>query len=137
MTDEEHFQHKISYAVAYGPQAQAARAELQEKEARLKKTLQDAGGISQDEAVEIARKQLETDLGDAADGLELMTDDLDRGACLLDALEYSEVEFERESKAGVIYDVGFGNSDNHSTYGYIIDAVDGSILYTYSSKSLE
>ena len=60
-----------------------------------------------------------------------MTDNSGSGASLLDALDYSEVEFENESKAGVIYDVGFGNPETHDTYGYIIDAVDGSILYTY------
>ncbi len=137
MTDEElleiiDFQHKMSYAVAQGPQAQAARAESQEKEARLKKTLQDAGGISEDEAVEIAKKQLITDLGDKADELELMMyADGTPGVSLLDASDYTETAFESESKAGVVYEVGFGNPDTHATYGYLIDAVDGSILYTY------
>lgn len=136
MTDEElleiiDFQHKMSYAVAHGSQAQDARAESQEKEARLKKILQDTGGISGDEAVEIAKKQFEADLGDAADGLELMIDSLGRSASLLDASDYAEVE----SKAGVIYDVSFGNTDSHAVYGYLIDAVDGSILHTYSSES--
>lgn len=136
MTDEEmleiiDFQHKMSYAVAHGAQAQDARAESQEKEARLKMILQDTGGISGDEAVEIAKKQFEADLGDAADGLELMTDSLGRSASLLDASDYAEVE----SKAGVIYDVSFGNTDSHAVYGYLIDAVDGSILHTYSSES--
>lgn len=136
MTDEElleiiDFQHKMSYAVAHGSQAQDARAESQEKEAHLKMILQDTGGISGDEAVEIAKKQFETDLGDAADGLELMTDSLGRSASLLDASDYAEVE----SKAGVIYDVSFGNTDSHAVYGYLIDAVDGSILHTYSSES--
>lgn len=136
MTDEElleiiDFQHKMSYAVAHGSQAQDARAESQEKEARLKMILQDTGGISGDEAVEIAKKQFEADLGDAADGLELMTDSLGRSASLLDASDYAEVE----SKAGVIYDVSFGNTDSHAVYGYLIDAVDGSILHTYSSES--
>ncbi len=137
MTDEEmlqiiDFQHKMSYAVAHGPQAQAAAAESQGKEARLEKAVQDANGISRDEAVEIAKKQLVADLGDKADGLELMTyNDGTPGVSLLDASDYSEAAFERESKAGVIYEVGFGNPDTHATYGYIIDAVDGSILYTY------
>lgn len=136
MTDEEilqiiDFQHKMSYAVAHGPQAQEARTESQEKDAQLKKILQDAGGMSGEEVVEIARKQLKTDLGDAADGLELMTDSLGQGACLFDAADYAEVQFEKESKAGVIYDVGFGNTETHETYGYLIDAVDGCILYTY------
>lgn len=138
MTDEEmleiiDFQHKMSYAVAHGSQVQDARAESQEKEARLKKILQDAGGISGDEAVEIAKKQFETDLGDAADGLELITDSLGRSASLLDASGYAEVE----SKAGVIYDVSFGNTDSHAVYGYLIDAVDGSILHTYSTESAQ
>lgn len=136
MTDEEmlqiiDFQHKMSYAVSKGPQAQAASAESQEKDARLKKTLQEAGGISEDEAVEIARKQLKVDLGESADELELMTDHSGKGACLLDASDYAEMQLDGESKAGVIYDVGFGNPDTHAAYGYLIDAVDGSILYTY------
>lgn len=138
MTDEEmleiiDFQHKMSYAVAHGPQAQAAAAESQEKEDRLKMTLENAGGgISADQAVEIAREQLKADLGDKADELELMTyNDGTPGVSLLDASDYSETVFERESKAGVIYEIGFGNPDTHAAYGYIIDAVDGSILYTY------
>lgn len=138
MTDEEmlqiiDFQNKMSYAVSHGPQAQAAAAESREKVERLQKTLEDAGGgISVDEAVEIARKQLKADLGDKADNLELMTyADGAPGVCLLDASDFSEVEFESESKAGVIYEVGFGNPDTHTVYGYFIDAVDGRILYTY------
>ena len=137
MTDEEmlqiiDFQHKMSYAVAHGPQAQAAAAEAREKTERLEKTVQDANGISRDEAVEIAKKQLMTDLGDKANELELMMyNDGTPGVSLLDASDYSKAELASESKAGVIYDVGFGNPDNHATYGYIIDAVDGSILYTY------
>lgn len=138
MTDEEmlqiiDFQHKMSYAVAHGPQVQAAAAEAQEKTARLKMMLENAGGgISADEAVEIARTQLRADLGDKANELELMTyNDGTPGVSLLDAADYSEAEFASESRAGVIYDVGFGNPDTHATYGYIIDAVDGSILYAY------
>ena len=132
MTDEEmlqiiDFQHKMSYAV----EVQAAAAEAQEKTARLEKAVQDANGISRDEAVEIAKKQLMADLGDKAAELELMTTSAGSGASLLDASDYSEVDFVGESKAGVIYDVGFGNPDTHAPYGYFIDAVDGSILYTY------
>ena len=137
MTDEElleiiDFQHKMSYAVAKGPQAQEAAAEAREKTARLEKAVQDANGISRDEAAEIAKKQLITDLGDKADEMELMTyADGTPGVSLLDVSDYTETAFESESKAGVVYEVGFGNPDTHSTYGYLIDAVDGSILYTY------
>lgn len=115
--------------------AQAAADKAREKTARLEKAVQDANGISREEAVEIAKQQLLTDLGDKAGELELMTyNDGTPGVSLLDASDYSEAEFASESKAGVIYDVGFGNPDTHAAYGYMIDAVDGSILYTYKSN---
>lgn len=138
MTDEEllqiiDFQNKMSYAVAHGPQAQAAAAESREKDARLKKMLEDAGGeISVDEAVEIAKKQLQADFGSEADEMELLTySDGTPGVCPLSASEYEGVTFASETKAGVVYDVGFGNPDTHVIYGYILDAVDGTILYSY------
>lgn len=136
MSDEEmleiiDLQHKMRYAVLHGPQAQAAAAEAGGKSARLEQIVQDANGIDRDEAIAIAKKQLMADLGDKADELELMTTNAGSGASLLDASDYSEVEFEHESKAGVLYDVSFGNSDTHTIYGYMIDAVDGSILYSY------
>lgn len=136
MSDEEmleiiDLQHKMRYAVLHGPQAQAAAAEARGKSARLEQIVQDANGIDRDEAIAIAKKQLMADLGDKADELELMTTNAGSGASLLDASDYSEVEFEHESKAGVLYDVSFGNSDTHTIYGYMIDAVDGSILYSY------
>ncbi|MCM1135779.1 MAG: hypothetical protein NC400_09425 [Clostridium sp.] len=136
MTDEEmleiiDLQHKMSYAVSQETAAQEAGTE-QAKAAQLEKIVQDAGGISKDEAVEIARKQLKTDIGDGANGLKLMTDSSGNGATLCDTAEegYEGID----SKADVAYDVGFGNPDTHSSYGYIIDAVDGSILYTYKSN---
>ena len=136
MSDEEmleiiDLQHKMRYAVLHGPQAQAAAAEAGGKSARLEQIVQDTNGIDRDEAIAIAKKQLMADLGDKADELELMTTNAGSGASLLDASDYSEVEFEHESKAGVLYDVSFGNSDTHTIYGYMIDAVDGSILYSY------
>lgn len=136
MTDEEmlqiiDFQHKMSYAVSHGPQAQEARAESQEKEAWLKKIWQDADGISEDEAVEIAEKQLKADLEEAADGLELRTYGDGSHTTLTDDADFSEA-LGIESKAGMIYDVGFENPETHEIYSYLIDAVDGSILYTFN-----
>lgn len=136
MTDEEmlqiiDFQHKMSYAVSHGPQAQEARAESQEKEARLKKIWQDADGISEDEAIQIAEKQLKADLGEAADGLELRTYGDGSHTTLTDDADFSEA-LGIESKAGMIYDVGFENPETHEIYSYLIDAVDGNILYTFN-----
>lgn len=139
MTDEEilqiiDFQHKMSYAVAQGPQAQEARAESQEKEDRLKMTLENAGGgISADQAVEIAREQLKAELGDKADELELLKyRDGSNAVSLMDVSDYSEAEFACESRAGVMYHVHFDSPDAQYAYGFFIDAVDGSILYTYN-----
>lgn len=139
MTDEEilqiiDFQHKMSYAVAQGPQAQEARAESQEKEDRLKMTLENAGGgISADQAVEIAREQMKAELGDKADELELLKyRDGSNAVSLMDVADYSEAEFACESRAGVMYHVHFDSPDAQYAYGFFIDAVDGSILYTYN-----
>lgn len=136
MTDEEmlqiiDFQHKMSYAVSHGPQVQEARAESQEKEARLKKIWQDADGISEDEAIQIAEKQLESDFGEKADGLELRTYGDGSHTTLTDDADFLEA-LGIESKAGMIYDVGFENPETHEIYSYLIDAVDGSILYTFN-----
>lgn len=135
MTDEElleiiDFQHKMSYAVVHSDVVtEEEKAAYRTEKARIEKIVQDNNGISGDKAVEIARKQLEADLGDAADGLELMTDCNGNGATLCDITQegYEEIH----SKADVAYEIAFGNSDTHAVYGYIIDAVDGSILYSY------
>lgn len=142
MTDEElleiiDFQHKMEYAVAHsGAVTEEEKAACREKEARLKKIVQDANGISEEEAIEIAEKQFKTDLGDAADEMELMTDRSGSGADLMDLADFAEA-MDLESKAGVVYDVGFGNPKTHCTYGYFIDAVDGSVLHTWKSDNAE
>lgn len=133
MTDEEmleiiDFQHQMSYAIEQSPAAAEARAEYLAEEARLEAMVQDADGISGEEAVEIARKQLESDLGGRAGELELMTDYTGNGATLMDI---SDISGELESSIDAVYDVGFG--DGSSSYGYIIDAVDGSILSSWSN----
>ncbi len=136
MTDEElleiiDFQNKMSYAVIQSNViTEEEKAAYQAEEARLKKLVQDANGISGSEAVEIAEKQIKVDLGDRADKLELMTDSEDNAAELFDTTQdWCEGI---ESKAGVAYNIGFGDPNDRSfTCGYIIDAVDGSILQTW------
>lgn len=133
MTDEEmleiiDFQSKMDYALMRnGGVTEEEKAAYRAEEERLEKILRDANGITGEEAVEIGKKQLKIDLGEKADTLEVMTDREGNGAELMDISGEEEIE----SKAGVIYDVGFGSPDSHFTYGYIIDAVDGSILDTW------
>lgn len=137
MTDEEmlqiiDFQHKMGYAVAQsGVVTEEEKAAYRAEEERKRTIVREAGGISEEEAIETAEKRLAADLGESAASLELMTDVRGRGAVLADVSDESEIGIKVESKAGVAYDVSFGDPDTHAVYGYIIDAVDGSILYTY------
>lgn len=137
MTDEEmlqiiDFQHKMSYAVGQsGVVTEEEKAAYRAEEERKRNIVQEAGGISGEEAIKIAKRQLEADLGEKAASLELMTDARGDGATLMDVSDESEIGIKVESKAGVAYDVSFGDQDTHAVYGYVIDAVDGSILHIW------
>ncbi len=135
MTDEEileiiDFQHKMSYAVSQSPAAQEARAEKQAEEKQWREKIQAAGGISEEEAIEIATKQMEAELGEDAEGKEILK--YEDGSVAVIKIDISE-QTDYEHKGDVAYLVIFRNpSDNdHSTYYCMIDAVDGSILKTY------
>ena len=130
MTDEEileiiDFQHEMSYAVSQGSAAQEARAEYLAEKDMLREKVQAAGGISEEEAIEIARKRMEDDLGEKAEGMELTTDIYGCGAFLNDISNQTYFEHDGD----MAYIVDFSNPNEHYGYTYTIDAVDGSILY--------
>ena len=87
--------------------------------------VQAADGISEEEAIEIARKQMESELGEKAAEMELLVDIYGCSAFLNDISNQTTYEHERD----VAYIVGFHNLDDHSSYTCTIDAVDGSILH--------
>ena len=67
MTDEEileiiDFQHKMSYAVSQSTASQETRAQLQAEKNQLRERIQAAGGISDEEAIEIAAKRMMDEL---------------------------------------------------------------------------
>lgn len=130
MTEEEQleiidFQHKMSYTVSQGAAAQEERAERQAEKKRLKKIVQAAGGISEEEAIEIARKQMESVLGEEAVGMKLRTYEDGCGAQIIDISD----ETYYEHKGDVAYMVNFWNPyADFSNYIYYIDAMDGSVL---------
>ncbi len=135
MTDEEileiiDFQHKMSYAVSQSPAAQEARAEKQAEEKQWREKIQAAGGISEEEAIEIATKQMEAELGEDAEGKEILK--YEDGSVAVIKIDISE-QTDYEHKGDVAYLVIFRNpsENDHSTYYCMIDAVDGSILKTY------
>ena len=132
MTDEEileiiDFQHKMSYAVSQGPAAQEARAEKQAEENQWQEKIQAAGGISEEEAIEIATKQMESELGARAEGKEILKYQDGSAAVLI--LDISE-KTDYEHKGDLAYYIIFDNPNDHSVYYCTIDAVDGSVLET-------
>ena len=138
MTDEEileiiDFQHKMSYAVAQTPAAQEARAEMQEKEKQWREEIQAAGGISEEEAIEIAAKQMETEIGERAEGKDILR--YEDGSAAVIKIDISE-QTDYEHKGDVAYLVHFYNPEDHSLYECAIDAVDGSILYINTNEPI-
>ena len=138
MTDEEileiiDFQHKMSYAVSQTPAAQETRAEMQEKEKQWREEIQAAGGISEEEAIEIAAKQMETEIGERAEGKDILR--YEDGSAAVIKIDISE-QTDYEHKGDVAYLVHFYNPEDHSLYECAIDAVDGSILYINTNEPI-
>ena len=138
MTDEEileiiDFQHKMSYAVSQDPAAQEARAEMQAEENEWRERIQAAGGISEEEAIEIATRQMETEIGARAEGKEILR--YEDGSVAVIKIDISE-QTNYEHKGDVAYIVHFYNPEDHSLYECTIDAVDGSILYINTNEPM-
>ena len=138
MTDEEileiiDFQHKMSYAVSQSPAAQEARAEMQAEEKQWQEKIQAAGGISEEEAIEIATKQMQAALGERAEGKEILR--YQDGSVAVIKIDISE-NTEYEHKGDVAYMVHFRNPEDRSFYECTIDVVDGSILYINTNESI-
>ncbi len=138
MTDEEileiiDFQHKMSYAVSESPAAQEARAEKQAEEKQWRERVEAAGGISEEEAIEIARKQMEDELGERAEGKEILK--YQDGSAAVIQLDISE-ETTYEHEEDMAYMVHFYNPNDRSFYECTIGAVSGSILHINTNESV-
>lgn len=144
LTDEELLQiidrnFRISLNTNRKTQAQwdeETRAERAELEAKVKA----AGGISEEEAVEIAKKAMETDLGDKAKELKLGIDETFGWSSDLCVADWSEIK--EKDKGALAYSVGFSNVeavtqiDDCLNYVCVVNAVDGSILEAYTIQGL-
>ncbi|MDE6750936.1 MAG: PepSY domain-containing protein [Lachnospiraceae bacterium] len=132
MTDEElleiiDLQHKKSYAVSQSTAAQEARAEEEEEKNHQREIIEAAGGISEAEAIEIATKQMAAELGERAEGKEILK--YQDGSAAVIILDISE-ETDYEHKGDLAYYIIFENKNDHSIYYCTIDAVDGRVLET-------
>lgn len=113
------------------------RAERAELEAKVKA----AGGISEEKAVEIAQKAMETDLGEKAKELKLGVDETFGWSSDLCVADWSEIK--EKDKGALAYSVGFGNMIEDETeiedwlnYVCVVNVVDGSILEAYMIQGL-
>lgn len=113
-------------------QDRAERAELEAK-------VQAAGGISEEKAVEIAQKAMETDLGEKAKELKLYINTYGWSSDLCVA-DWSEIK--EKDKGALAYSVGFNNVkegmeiEDWLNYVCVVNAVDGSILEAYTIQGL-
>ena len=122
LTDEElleiiDFQYETDYALSVSPQAEDARARFAAEQAMLKEQIRETGAISEEEAVEIARRHMKSELGAAAEGK-------DKTEVLL--VDVSETD--RGYAAQLMYVVSFENESEKSVYTCEIDASDGTVL---------
>lgn len=120
-------------AAEYEAEDRAERAMLEEK-------VKAANGISEEEAIEIAKKAMETDLGEKGKGLKLHEAEESYGwrAYLDDLTDWDEYK----DKGEIGYSIQFDNVeainalDELFSYHCMVNAIDGSICGAYSSKGL-
>lgn len=118
LTDEElleiiDFNEIRNYAIGQTQAARESREEKRAEQKRLKEQVRAMGGISEKEAIEIARKQMESEIGTLAENVEL-------SQVNLHDLKSEEVAVE--------YLVVFYDPKEIHYYLYDIDAADGNLL---------
>lgn len=118
LTDEElleiiDFNQIRNYALGQTQAAQESREEKRAEQKRLREQVRAMGGISEKEAIEIARKQMESEIGTLAENVEL-----------------SQVNLHdlKSEDVAVEYLVVFYDPKEIHYYLYDIDAADGSLL---------
>ena len=145
LTDEELLEiidcnFRIALDTNHKTQAEWDEITLKER-AELEAKVQAAGGISEEKAVEIAQKAMETDLGEKAKELKLGIDEKFGWSSDLCVADWSEIK--DKDKGTLAYSVGFGNMIEDETeiedwlnYVCVVNAVDGSILEAYTIQGL-
>lgn len=114
-------------------------AEDRAKRAELEAKVKAAGGTSEEKAVEIAQKAMETDLGEKAKELKLCINTYGWSSDLRVA-DWSEIK--EKDKGALAYSVGFNNVkegmeiEDWLNYVCVVNAVDGSILEAYTMQGL-
>lgn len=103
----------------------------------LEEKVKAAGGISEDEAIEIARKAMEADIGEKAKELEVcFFPDVASNGWKLSLFDITDWD-EYKDKGDIAYSVTFVNkeeveSKDFCNYNCFVNAIDGSICGAYS-----
>lgn len=124
-----------------GKTAAEYEAEDLAERAALEERVKAADGISEEKAIEIAKKAMEDDLGEKGKGLKLHVAEESYGwrSYLFDLADWSEYK----DKGEIGYSIQFDNVeeieefDDLFAYHCMVNAVDGSICGAYSSKGLD
>ena len=124
-----------------GKTAAEYEAEDLAERAALEERVKAADGISEEEAIEIAKKAMEKDLGEKGKGLKLHVAEESYGwrTYLFDLADWSEYK----DKGEIGYSIQFDNVeeieelDDLFAYHCMVNAVDDSICGAYSSKGLD
>lgn len=109
--------------------------------AELEAKVKAAGGISEEKAVEIAKKALETDLGDKGKELTLVIDEAFGWRSDLCVADWSEIK--EKDRGALAYCIGFNNADKVTevddllNYNCTVNAADGSILEACTIQGLD
>ncbi len=110
----------------------------QRNRALLEEKIKAAGGISEDDAIEIARKAMEADIGEKAEELEVyIFPDLASNGWKLRLHDITDWD-EYKDKGEIAYSVQFGNKEEvvdpeeFCNYHCMVNAVDGSICGAFS-----
>lgn len=116
-------------------------AEDRAKRAMLEEKVKAANGISEEEAIEIAMKAMETDLGGKGKQLELVIDETYGWSSDLCVADWSEIK--EKDKGTIAYSIIFNNAKDGMdlndllNYNCVVNAADGSILEAYTIQGLD
>lgn len=131
LTDEElleiiDFNRTRNYALSQTQAAKEAQKEYLEERRLLQEQIQEAGGISQAEAVEIAKKQLEAELGASAG---------EKAEIHVGYIDISDAGYEH--KGDLAYEMIFSKPGDGIIYTCLIDSQDGKVLNEAQKEYLE
>lgn len=116
-------------------------AEDRAERAMFEEKVKDADGVSEEEAIEIARRAMEADLGRGTEEMKLSTDETYGWSSDLCIADWNEIQ--EEDRGAIVYCINFNNAEEVAdfkdllNYNCTVNAVDGKVLEAYLSQGLD